>query len=135
MRGAVNGGAGFGRLRRHVYSDVDNAESSPDVRIVSPLDDFLSRHRTCKAIIPFSALHVSRRKDFYGKAANYYIEFGGGIVTYTFAAEEIARQFRLAIAACDRATVHQSVRNRVLGKQERLNVMANLDDDANVVKA
>jgi len=117
-----------------VYSGVNNAELSPDVQIVSPLDDFLSRHRVCKALIPFSDLHAIYRKYFYGRAANYYIEFGGGIVTYIFAAEEIARQFRLAIVACDRPAVHQSVRNRVLGKQERLNVMVILVDDADVVE-
>ena len=83
-------------------SGVVDTDSTPDVQIVSPLDDFLSRHRSCKALIPFSELHATCRKDFYGKAANYYIEFGGGIVTYIFAAEEIARQFRLAIANCDR---------------------------------
>jgi hypothetical protein len=112
MRGAVNGGAGFVRLRREVHSGVVNTDPTPDVQIVSPLDDFLSRHRSCKALITFSELYATCRKDFYGKAANYFIEFGGGIITYIFAAEEIARQFTLAIATCDRATVHQSVRTR-----------------------
>ncbi len=104
------------------------------MQIVSPLDDFLCRHRSCKSLIPFSHLHVSCRKNFYGKAANYYMEFRGGIVTYIFAAEEVARQFRITIATCERSAVHHSVRNRVLAKQDRLIVMANLDDNAEVVE-
>ena len=54
---------------RTSYSGVNNAELSFDVQIVSPLDDFLSKHRVCNAIIPFSDLHASCRKDFYGRAA------------------------------------------------------------------
>jgi len=76
MRGAGNGGAGVGRLRRHVQSGVANDELSLDVQIVSPLDDFLCRHRSCKSLIFFSDLHVRCRKDFYGKAANYEMQFG-----------------------------------------------------------
>ncbi len=40
MRGAVNVGAGFGRVRRQVQSGVDNTESTPDVQIVTPLEVF-----------------------------------------------------------------------------------------------
>ena len=76
MRGAVNGGAGFGRVRRHVHLDVDNAALSPDVQIITPLDFFLSKHRSCKYLIPFSNLHVSCSKDSYARAREYYLEKG-----------------------------------------------------------
>ena len=53
MSGAVNGGAGFVRLRRHVYSGVDNADVSPDVQIVRPLDDFLAGIALARPSFPF----------------------------------------------------------------------------------
>ncbi len=41
MRGAVNVGAVFGRLRRLVHSGVVDTDSTPDVQIITPLVDFL----------------------------------------------------------------------------------------------
>ncbi len=41
MRGAVSVGAVSGRLRREVHSGVVNTDSSTDVQIITPLDDFL----------------------------------------------------------------------------------------------
>ena len=41
MRGAVNVGAVFGRLRREMHSGVVHTDSSTDVRITTPLDVFL----------------------------------------------------------------------------------------------
>ena len=128
MRGVVNGGAVFSRMRREVHSGVVDTDSTPDVQIIKPLDDFFSKHRNCKSHIPFSSLDVSCRKDFYGRAAEYYTEHGGGIVTYIFSAEQVARQFGLAIATCDRQTVHQSVRNRVLGRKKMANMFPDTDD-------
>ena len=49
-------------------------------------------------------------------------------MTYIFSAEQVARQFGLAIAACDRQTVHQSVRNRVLGRKKMANMFPDTDD-------
>ena len=43
-----------------------------------------------------------------------------------FSAEQVARQFGVAIAACDRQAVHQSVRNRVLGKKKMLDMITYL---------
>jgi hypothetical protein len=40
MRGAVNGGAGFVRLRRQVYSGVFDTDSTTEVQIITPPDDF-----------------------------------------------------------------------------------------------
>ena len=122
MGDAVNFEAALGRQSQEVHSGVDNTDLLPDVQDVTPLDDFLSRHRYCKALIPFSDMPVSCRKDFYNRAACYYIENGGGTVTFIFAAEEIARWFRIAIATCDRAKVHQSVRNRVLDKTKIMSI-------------
>ena len=39
--GAVNDGAGLGRLRREVHSGVVDTDSTPDVKIITPLDYFL----------------------------------------------------------------------------------------------
>jgi len=79
MRGAVNVGAGFCRLRRQVHSGVDDADSTPDVHIITPLNMCFSKHRSFKSHIPFSSLDVSRRKDFYGRVAKYHLENGGGV--------------------------------------------------------
>ncbi len=84
MRGAVNVGAVFGRLRRQVHSGVVDTDSTPDVQIITPLVDFFSKRRSCKSHIPSSSLNVNCRKDFYGRAANYYVENGGGAETYIF---------------------------------------------------
>jgi hypothetical protein len=89
---------------------------------------FLNEHRFCKSHIPFFSLDVSRRKHFYGGAAKYYIENEGGVTTYTFSAEQVARQSGLAIAACDRQSVHQSVRNRVLGRKKMANVFPDIEN-------
>ncbi len=43
MRGAVNGGAGFGRLRRQVHFGVVDTDSTTEVQIITPLDDFYSK--------------------------------------------------------------------------------------------
>ena len=69
MRGAVNVGPVFGRVRREVhFSDVDT-DSTTEVQIITPLENFVSKHRNVKAHIPFSTLNPSCRKDFYGRAA------------------------------------------------------------------
>ena len=122
MGDAVNIEAALGRQPREVHSGVDNTRLMPDVQDVTPLADFLSRHRYCKALIPFSDVPVSCRKDFYNRNACSYIENGGGIVTFIFAAEEIARRFRMAITNCDRAKEHQSVRNHVLDKTKTMSI-------------
>ena len=106
MWGAVNVGTDFGRLRREVHFGVVDTGSTTEVQIVTPLEHFVSKHRNVKAHIPFSTLNPSCRKDFYGKAAEYDIEHGGGIVTHILSAEQVARQFVLAIAPCDRQAVH-----------------------------
>jgi hypothetical protein len=132
--GAVNVGLVFGRLHREVhFGDVDT-DSTTEVHIITPLEDFVSKHRNVMAHIPFSTLNPSCRTDFYGRAAQYYIEHGGGIVTYIFSAEHVARHFALSIAPCDRQAVHPSVRNRVLGKKKMANVFADLGDDTNVAE-
>jgi hypothetical protein len=129
-RGVVNVGTCFGRLRREVHSGVDNIDSTPAVQIITALDDYCSKHRSCKAIIPFSYMPPICRKNLYdSRLADYYIEKGGDITTFIFAAaEEIVRQFRLAFATCDRAVVHQSVRNRVLIKKTLLSMVSNMYD-------
>ena len=81
MRGAVNGGAGFGRLCRHVHFGVVDTDSTTEVHIITPLDDFVCKQRSCKSHIPFSSLDVSYRKDFYGRDAHYHIENEGGVTT------------------------------------------------------
>ncbi len=86
MGDAVNFKAALGRQPREVHSGVDNTDLLPDVHDVTPLDDFLSRHRYCKVLIPFSDMLVRCRKDFYNKVACYYIENGGGTLAYIFVA-------------------------------------------------
>ena len=82
MRGAVNGGAVFSRLRREVHSGVVDTDSTPDVHIVTPLEHFLSKHRAVKALVPFSTLNPSCRKDFYDKATDCYIKRGGANLSH-----------------------------------------------------
>ena len=77
MRGAVNVWAVLGRLRREVHFGVVDTDSTTEVQIITPLEHFVSKHRNVKARIPFSTLNPSFRKDFYGRAAEYYIEHGG----------------------------------------------------------
>jgi hypothetical protein len=38
--GAVNVGAGLGRLRRELHSGVVDTDSTPDVQIITPLEHF-----------------------------------------------------------------------------------------------
>ncbi len=40
MRGAGNVGAGLGGLRREVHSGVVDTDSTPDVQIITPLEEF-----------------------------------------------------------------------------------------------
>ena len=69
MRGAVNVGAVFGRLRREVHSGVVDTDSTTEVKTITTLEHFVSKHRNIKAHIPFSKLDPSCRKDFYGMVA------------------------------------------------------------------
>ena len=63
MSGAVNFVAGFGRFRREVHSGVVDTDSTPDVQIITPLEEFLGRkHRVIKALILFSILISIYRK-------------------------------------------------------------------------
>ncbi len=104
MSGAINVGSAFGRMRRRVHSGVDDTDLVPDVQIITPLDVFLRKHRPCKSLIPLSFLPPKCRKDFYDKVVDYYIQKGGETLAYFSAAESVAHQFGLAIAACDRRT-------------------------------
>ena len=65
--GAVNVEAVVGRVRREVYPPVDNTDFLTDVQLIKPLDDFFSRRRACKALVPFSDLPASCRKYFYDR--------------------------------------------------------------------
>ena len=77
MRDAVNVVEGFGRLRRQAHSGVVDVDSTPGVQITTPDGIFSSKHHSFKSHIPFFSLDVSCRKDFYGKAAKYYLENEG----------------------------------------------------------
>ena len=104
MRGAVNVGEAFGRLRRQVYSGVVDTDSTPDVQISTLLDDFFSKHRSCKSHISFSTRDTSFSTYFYGKATDYYLENEGGVLTYIFSEqlESYVRQIGLAIRCSGR---------------------------------
>ncbi len=106
MRGAVNVGAVFSS-RRKVHSGVVDTDSTPDVKIITPRVDFFSKHRSCKSHIPFFSLDVSNRKDFYGKAAQYYIETEGNVTTFFFSAEQVepyVRHFGSVVVTASAAT-------------------------------
>ena len=109
--GVVNDGAGLGRLRREVHSGVVDTDSTPDVQIITPLEKLLSKHRAVEAVVLFSTLNTSCRKKFYGRAAKYSLENGGGVVTYIFSIEQVARHIGLSYAACDRQAVRRLVRH------------------------
>ena len=109
-RGAVNDGAGLGRLRREVHSSVVDTDSTPYVHIITPLLEILSKYRVSKAHILFSTLNPSYRKNSYGRDAKYHLENGGGVVTYIVSIEQVARHFVFVIAACDRQAMHRLLR-------------------------
>jgi hypothetical protein len=57
---------------------------------------FVCKQRSCKSHIPFSSLDVRCRKDFYGRAAHYYMENEGGVTTCICFAAQVGpyvRQF------------------------------------------
>jgi len=128
MSGSVNIEAGVCRVRREVHPAFDNTDFSTDVQLIKPLDDIFSRRRACKALIPFSDLPSSRRKDFYDKVADYFIDIQVADITHFVASENVARQFGLVIANCDRRTVHLTVRNRVMGKEKMLSLLGDTGD-------
>ena len=94
MRGAVNGGAGFGRMRREVHSGVFDTDPTTEVQTITPLGAFFSKHRSCKSHIPFSTLDVSCRKDFYRRAIKYNLENVGDAVTYIVCADQVEPHVR-----------------------------------------
>ena len=98
MRGAVNVGAVFSRLRRKVHSNVVDTDSTPDVKIITPCADLFSKHRSCKSHIPLFSLDVSNREDFFDMAAQYYIENEGGVTAFFFcrASRTIRATFRIS---------------------------------------
>ncbi len=52
MRGAVNVGPAFGRLRREVhFGDVDT-DSTTEVQTITPLDDFLANNALASLTFP-----------------------------------------------------------------------------------
>ena len=79
-------------------------------------------------------MDASCRKDFYNRAGEYYLESVGGTVTHMFAAEEVGRQYGIVIAACDRHTVQQSVRNRVLANKKMADLIGNTGEVALVAE-
>ncbi len=82
MRGVINNVAGFGRFRLEVHSGVVDTYSTPDVQIITPLKEYLSKHRGVKALVPFSSLNPSCGKDFDDNATIYCIEKGGETLAY-----------------------------------------------------
>ncbi len=62
IRDTINGVAGFGRFRREVHSGVVDTDSTPDVEIITQLEEYLNKHRVVKDLVPFSFLNPSCRK-------------------------------------------------------------------------
>ncbi len=52
MRGAVNVGGVFGRLRRQLHSGVVDTDSKPDVQIFTPPDDCLVNNALASLTFP-----------------------------------------------------------------------------------
>ena len=77
LRGAVNVEASFGRPRREVHSGIVDINSTSDVHVFTPLEEYLSKHGVVKALVPLSTLIPSCRKDFYDHVAIDYIKKGG----------------------------------------------------------
>ena len=111
-----------------MHPPVDNTDFSTDVHLIKHLDVFFSRRRACKDLIPFSVLPSSCRKDFYDRVADYIIDVQVADITHFVASENVARQFGLVIANCDRRTLHQSVRNRVMGTKNMLRLVGDTGD-------
>ncbi len=74
-----------------MHSRVVDTDSTPDVQIITPLEDFLSKDRVIKALIVFSIVNPSYLKIFYGRVAKYHLENGGSVVTYIFPIEQVTR--------------------------------------------
>ena len=82
MSGADLVESALGAERREVPRVVENRHSTPDVQIITPLDLFYSKRRTCKALIPFGDIHISCRKDLYDRAADIFMNGCRAAVTY-----------------------------------------------------
>ncbi len=52
MRGAVNVGQVFDRLRREVHFGVVDTDSTTEVRIITPLDNFLVNNALASLTFP-----------------------------------------------------------------------------------
>ena len=53
MRGAVNVGPVFGRLRREVHFGVVDTDSTTEVHTITPLDDFLVNNALASLTFPY----------------------------------------------------------------------------------
>ena len=51
-------------------------------------------------------------------------------MTHMFLAQEVARQYGIVIASCDRHTVQQSIRNRVLANKKMADLIGNTGEVA-----
>ena len=58
----------------HVHYGVDRADSTPDVHIITPLDDCARKHRAYMSEILFSTLQKNCLAYFYGRAGDYHID-------------------------------------------------------------
>ncbi len=91
-----------------VHFGVVDTDSTTEVQIITPPDNFFSKQRSCKSRIPFSSLDVSCRKVFYGRVAHFYIENEGGVTTYLFFAAQVepyVRQFGPVVVTASAAIV------------------------------
>ncbi len=80
------------------------------------------------SIFRSAILPPSCRKAFNDKDVEYFIDNQGAAITHFFGAENVARQFGLVIANCDRRTMHLSVRNCMLGKEKTMSLLGDNGD-------
>ena len=104
---------GLKRSRRDVVARCASPPASPDVQILTPLDQLAVQLRSSRNGHDFSSLDLRYRSDLYDKAADMWLQNKASGFTYMMAAERVAFSYNLKFAECDRAKIKASICNRI----------------------
>ena len=117
------------RPRRSVHLPNENDLHSPDVEIVSPLDEFAHLFRATRNGHPFASLALKYRSELYDRAADVWLRNKSTGFTYLMAAEQIAHLYNITFADCDRSKIKMAISKRVQAKKQYQNVVGDLIDE------
>ncbi len=106
------------RSRRTGMLRVENDTQSADVEIISPLDQLAQRLRASRNAHPFASIGLKCRSELYGKAADVWLQSNTVGFTYLMAAHQVAHQYNITIAACDRPKIKVAICKRVQAKKQ-----------------